>query len=169
MIIDILEVGPLAVNCYIIGCEDTREGFVVDAGGDASHIIAAAERRRLNITHVINTHGHFDHVGANRAVVEYFGAKLLIHEADAAMLNRAADVAKAYGLPGDNSPEAHSFLTDGLEINMGNLKMKVIHTPAIPRAVVVFTSKRRRNLSPETPCLPIQSDELICLAAHTNN
>ena len=129
MICEILLVGPLAVNCFILGCEKSREGIVVDAGGDVEQIIAAAERHRLNITHVINTHGHFDHIGANRAVVQHFGAKLLIHADDAPMFGRAADVARGYGLRGENSPEADMFLTDGMELVFGECRLKVLHTP----------------------------------------
>src|SRR5689334_17826 len=105
MIFESLEVGPLGVNCYILGCEETREGVIIDAGGNQERIIALAEQLGLNIIHVINTHGHFDHICANRAVLEHFGADLLIHAADIALLSRAAAVARSYGIPGENSPE----------------------------------------------------------------
>lgn len=129
MICEILVVGPLAVNCFILGCEETRQGVVVDAGGDAGQIIAAVERLGLNIDQVINTHGHFDHVGANRQIMEHFNARLLIHEEDAPMLERAGEVAKAYGIRGDNSPQPDEFLRDGMEISFGTCRMKVLHTP----------------------------------------
>lgn len=129
MINEIVVVGPLAVNCIILGCEETREGVVVDAGGDAGQIIAAVERLGLKISQVINTHGHFDHVGANRQVLDRFKARLLIHEADAPMLERAAEVARAYGIQGDNSPQPDGFLCDGMEISFGKCRMKVLHTP----------------------------------------
>src|ERR1035437_5011170 len=123
MIFDSLEVAPLGVNCFILGCEETREGVIIDSGGDAQKIIAAAERLDLNIIHVINTHGHFDHIGANRAVMEHFGADLLIHAGDTAMLNRAAKIASSYGIPGENSPDPDKFLTDGMEITFGKYSM----------------------------------------------
>jgi hydroxyacylglutathione hydrolase len=129
MIFEMLAVGPLSVNCFILGCEATREGVVVDAGGDADRIIAVAELHGLNIGQVINTHGHFDHVGANLAVMERFGARLLIHAADVPMLERAADVARMYGVQGENSPRPDTFLTDGMEITFGDCRMRVLHTP----------------------------------------
>lgn len=129
MICDIVVVGSLEVNCFILGCEETKEGIVVDSGSNAEAIIAAVERRGLNIGQVINTHGHFDHVGANKEVLEHFGARLLIHSADAPMLDRAADVAKAYGMSGENSPQPDQFLTDGMEIVFGSCRMRVLHTP----------------------------------------
>jgi len=129
MIYDSLEVGPLGVNCYILGCEETREGVIIDAGGDAKRIIALVERLGLNIIHVINTHGHFDHIGANRAVREHFHADLLVHSDDAAMLGKAADIARAYGIPGEDSPQPDKFLTDGMVITFGTCSMVVLHTP----------------------------------------
>src|SRR5450631_570471 len=129
MIFETFEVGPLGVNCFILGCEETREGVVIDAGGDAPRIIAAVEKHGLTIRHVINTHGHFDHIGANRAIMEHFGADLLIHADDVSMLGRAADVARAYGIRGENSPQPAEFLTDGMEITFGKYLMTVLHTP----------------------------------------
>jgi len=129
MICDSLEVGPLGVNCFILGCEETREGVIIDAGGDAEEIVAAVERRGLTIVHIINTHGHFDHIGANRAVKEHFGADLLIHAADIPLLSRAADVARGYGILGENSPQPDAFLNDGMEITFGKQHMTVLHTP----------------------------------------
>lgn len=129
MICDSLQVGPLEVNCYILGCEETRKGIVIDPGGDPVKIIAAVERLELSILHIINTHGHFDHIGANRAVKERLGADLLIHADDAPMLGRAADIARSYGIQGENSPQPDTFLTDGMEIVFGKQLMKVLHTP----------------------------------------
>ncbi len=129
MIFDMLVVGPLGVNCFILGCEETHQGVVVDAGDNADKIISAVERRGLTISQVVSTHGHFDHVGANQAVLMHFGARLLIHAADASMLERAADVARSYGIGGVSSPRPDSFLSDGLEIAFGSCRMTVLHTP----------------------------------------
>lgn len=129
MIFDSVEVGPLGVNCFILGCEETGQGVIIDAGGDAGWIIDAVERHGLSIVYLINTHGHFDHIGANRALKEKFGADLLIHATDSPLLGRAADIARAYGIPGDNSPQPDTCLTDGMEISFGRLTMTVLHTP----------------------------------------
>lgn len=151
MIFDSLEVAPLGVNCFILGCEETREGVIIDAGGDAQKIIAAAERLGLNIIHVINTHGHFDHVGANRAVQEHFGADLLIHADDAAMLGRAADIARAYGIPGENSPDPDKFLSDGMEITFGKYCMTVLHTPGhTPGGCCLYIEAEKKIITGDT-------------------
>lgn len=133
MTIDSIAVGPLEVNCYLLGCEATGEGVVIDPGGDVGSIAALAARRGLTIRLIINTHGHFDHVGGNREAVATFGAPLMIHEADAPMLGLAAEVARRYGLRGENSPEPDSFLEDGAVIPFGECRLTVIHTPGHTR------------------------------------
>ncbi len=129
MIFEIVVVGPLEVNCFILGCEATREGVIVDPGGDPEKILAAVERLGLTIRQVINTHGHFDHVGGNRRVLAATGATLLIHGNDVPFLSRAADVATMYGLSTENSPPPGRLLEDGMAITFGEYGMKVFHTP----------------------------------------
>jgi glyoxylase-like metal-dependent hydrolase (beta-lactamase superfamily II) len=129
MIFESTAVGPLEVNCYVVGCEQSREGIVVDPGGNVEKIAVIVARHGLKIHTVINTHGHFDHLGGNRQALSTFGARLLIHQADAPMLSKSAEVARMYGVPGDNSPDADAYLVDGMEVIFGTCRLKVIHTP----------------------------------------
>jgi hydroxyacylglutathione hydrolase len=129
MIFEIIVVGPLAVNCFLLGDEASREGIVVDPGGDGEKVLAAVQRHGLTVSRVINTHGHFDHVGANRQVLAATGAEFLIHREDAPFLSRAADVAVAYGLSTENSPPPDRFLEDGMVIGLGSIEITVLHTP----------------------------------------
>lgn len=129
MIFESIAVGPLSVNCYIVACEVSREGVVVDPGGDPELIINLVRQHGLKIHTVINTHGHFDHLGGNSQVMAAFGARLLIHQADSSMLSRSAEVASKYGLKGENSPEADAYLVDGMDIFFGTRRIKVLHTP----------------------------------------
>lgn len=129
MIFETVVVGPLEVNCFILGCEDTGEGVVIDPGADGERILAAVDRLGLKISHVINTHGHFDHVGGNRAVLAATGAQLLIHGGDVHFLARAADVAAMYNLVTENSPRPDRLLEDGMTVTFGTHSLKVLHTP----------------------------------------
>lgn len=129
MIFETIVVGQLGVNCFILGCEETREGVVVDAGGEPDRVLAAVARLGLKVRYVINTHGHFDHVGGNKRVLEATGAEYLIHGADVHFLSRAVEVAAMYGLTTDNSPKPARLLEDGMSITFGRHEMKVLHTP----------------------------------------
>ena len=129
MIIEALPVGPLQVNCYIVGCESTREALVVDPGDEGGRILAALDRAGLQAKVVVNTHGHFDHVGCNRQITEQTGAELLIHQQDQTLLSMASMSASKYGLQVEDSPEPTRYLTDGMRLDFGKRSIEVLHTP----------------------------------------
>jgi len=129
MILESLPTGPLEVNCYILGCETTRKAAVIDPGGHVDQILALLERLELQLELVINTHGHFDHVGGNRQLLEATGVELLLHEKDQELLKLAAEHAANFGLPTEISPPPNRLLQGGEEVNVGELKIKVLHTP----------------------------------------
>jgi hydroxyacylglutathione hydrolase len=129
MILETVVVGPLEVNCYILGCEKTGEGVVIDPGGNPDRIITVFSGHGLKIIHVLNTHGHFDHVGGNRTILEATGADLMIHEADVPLLSRAFESAAVYGLRTENSPLPAHYLVDGMVLPVGTYEIKILHTP----------------------------------------
>ncbi|NLW45562.1 MAG: MBL fold metallo-hydrolase [Syntrophomonadaceae bacterium] len=130
MILRGLDGGGMGANCYIIGCEETREGAVIDPGAGAEAILRIIREENLKIKYIINTHGHIDHIGANARIKEATGADILIHEADAKMLTSAA--ANFSMLMGRRitSPPASRLLKDGDIIKIGTtIELEVIHTP----------------------------------------
>ena len=124
-----LIVGPLQVHCYILPCSASRQALVVDPGAEGERILAALEAAGLRLRSIINTHGHFDHVGANRLLVEKTGAEMLIHAADLPLLRGAADHAAAYGLSAEPSPEPDRLLADGETVTVGEVTLQVLHVP----------------------------------------
>ena len=68
MIFRSLEISTMMVNCYILGCEETREAAVIDPGGNPRAILQVLEEENLVAKYIINTHGHIDHIGGNRSV-----------------------------------------------------------------------------------------------------
>ena len=129
MMIEALPVGPLQVNCYIVGCEKTREALVIDPGDEGGRILAALDRAGLQTKLVVNTHGHFDHIGANAFLVEKTGAELLIHEKDVPLLAQSERHAELFGLSVVPSPAPTRTLSGGEELIVGELRIRVIHTP----------------------------------------
>lgn len=133
MIIEQLPLGPIQANCFILACEETKEAVVIDPGDEADKILMALAKKALKVKKIINTHGHFDHVGANRRLKEVTGAELMIHREDVPMLSQSAASAKAWGMRSDDSPTPDKVLEDGDIIKFGNLSLTVIHTPGHTR------------------------------------
>jgi glyoxylase-like metal-dependent hydrolase (beta-lactamase superfamily II) len=140
MIIKALAVGPLMTNCFIVGCKNTKTAAVIDPGGDVKNILEELNRSGLEAKYIINTHGHFDHIGGNKELKDATGAKILIHGLDAPMLSRVAENAMSFGLYGENSPPPDMEIGHGDMIDVGEITLKVIHTPGhSPGGISLFT------------------------------
>jgi glyoxylase-like metal-dependent hydrolase (beta-lactamase superfamily II) len=129
MIIDQIEIGGFQIYCYILGCETTGEGIVVDPGGPADAILKRARDRGVTkIDYVVNTHCHVDHTSGNKAMCDATGAPLAIHEAEVPVLQAQSPGSLAM-FRADPSPTPTVLLKEGDKITFGNESVSVIHTP----------------------------------------
>ena len=118
-------VGGLETNCYIFADLEKKEAAIIDPGSDGNEIKREAEKYGLHIKCIINTHGHGDHISSNGK----FKAPIYIHRLDADFLKNAElNMSASFGFS-IKSPEADRILEDGDVIEIGDLKLKVIHTP----------------------------------------
>lgn len=129
MLLHILGVGQLGTNCYILGCEETKEALVIDPGAEASRILQWLDDKGLKAKYIVNTHGHIDHIGANDEIREATGAKLLIHREDAEMLVDPKKNLSVFVGPAISLKAADETLEHGDSIKVGNIKLEVMHTP----------------------------------------
>jgi len=140
LIIKELAVGPIMANCFIVGCERTKSAVVIDPGDDTQKILMALAQSRLTVKYILNTHGHFDHVGGNQKMKDATHAEILIHAGDAPMLGMLSEAGASFGLAVDNSPPADRTIKDGDLITFGDITLKVIHTPGHSPGGVSFHS-----------------------------
>ena len=143
MILKTLPVGTLGTNCYILGCEKTHAGVIIDPGGEAPRIIDEAAADRLEIQYIINTHAHIDHIQANEELRKTFSCPLCIHEKDE----------ESYGNPDLNLsspvlcspitfPPADKKLREGDKIEIGELSLSILHTPGhTPGSISIIVEK----------------------------
>ena len=129
MIIKNIVVGPLEVNCYILGCEDTKEAAIIDPGDNADEIISNIEKEGLNPKFIINTHAHFDHIGGVKVIQDHFKIDFILHEGDLFLVENASEQATAFGLKPISKPVVNKNATNGEKVNLGNKSITVIHTP----------------------------------------
>lgn len=121
--------GIYAANCYIVYSENTKDGIVVDPGGDADHILETIEKNKLNINHIILTHGHGDHIGGVMELKNALNVNVMIHEEDAEMLRNGEINLSTTMAMGSVEIEPDKLLKDGDIIKFGDLEAEVIHTP----------------------------------------
>jgi hydroxyacylglutathione hydrolase len=129
LIIKELAVGPIMANCFILGCEEKNEAAVIDPGDETDRILDTLLESNLIAKTIINTHGHFDHVGGNRKLKAATGADILIHPLDVPMLSKLSASAAAWGMSAEDSPEPDRMIEEDDTIVIGTITLKVIHTP----------------------------------------
>ena len=128
MLIQSLETGSFAANCYLVACAETRQGLLIDPGDEAERIIEMVKENKVTIKYIFNTHGHFDHTGANDVVRAAFKVPVLIHTADGELYNRPHESLAAFFGSGDlGKPDR--LVTDGEQLQFGKLTATVIATP----------------------------------------
>jgi hydroxyacylglutathione hydrolase len=116
---------------YLIGCGQAGQAAVVDPARDrVDEYVSLARRKGLTITHVIDTHIHADHISGNQALAEKTGARILLHPAAEAAFPTAP-------------------VEDGDEIALGNIALRVLHTPGhTPESVSLLVTDRARGDEP---------------------
>lgn len=126
---EMVVVGALETNCYLVYCEESSECAVVDPGAEPERIIHQIGSLSLVPVILIDTHGHVDHVGANKDIKERYDIPLCIHSLDSGMLDNILTTTMGLFLGAKKSPEPDRFLEDGEMIPIGKSHLKVIHTP----------------------------------------
>ena len=128
MFVKQMQVSSMAVFAYLVGDPITGDALVIDPADDVKGIIAEAKKNNLKINYIVNTHGHVDHISGNTEMQKATGAKIIVHEDDAIMLtDTPAMILKMFGAKA--SPPADILVKEGDVISVGNVELKVIHTP----------------------------------------
>lgn len=139
MIIRQLRVGQLQTNCYLVGCEETRKAVVIDPGDEPGRILGEIDHFELEVVAILNTHAHFDHIGANAALVKATGAPLALHALDVPLLKELG-AAAYFGFEVPASPEPTILLEESREITFGKQSLLTLFTPGHTPGHVSFYS-----------------------------
>ncbi|MFA5275847.1 MAG: MBL fold metallo-hydrolase [Candidatus Omnitrophota bacterium] len=125
MILEIIPVGAMGVNCYILASGNDSKAVIIDPGDDADKIFNALKRHRLRAGLVINTHGHYDHIGCD----DKFGLPVYVHKADLPMLkDPKLNFSAFFAVPYQVESEI-LVLEEGQIIGLDDINLKVLHIP----------------------------------------
>ena len=129
MIVQMLTVGPFQENCYVVGDENTGTGALIDPGDEASRIAIAVEQTDLEISQIIVTHAHIDHVGAIAQLVDEYACPVLMHEEAEAMLQTVPQQAVMMGMRFGKVPTVDRNISDHEVVEVGPLRLHALYTP----------------------------------------
>ena len=141
--LDVQVVVGLRVNCYLLIDEITNQGIVIDPGGEDKTILRRIEELGAEIGLIVNTHGHFDHIGANGPIMDALNAPAAAHP-EALPLFRMQGGAGLFGLRLPPAPEPTQMLHEGDIITFGNESLAVLHTPGhTPGCISLWSEKHQ--------------------------
>src|ERR1700682_6265460 len=123
-------VGLFRENCWIVGSRKRGEACVVDPGDEPEQILALARDMGVRITRVTASHAPLDHIMAARAIVEATGAPFLLHQSDLSIAEYMPTAARMWlGHEVPPAPVPDAFPTDGQDLEIAGVSVRVIHTP----------------------------------------
>jgi hydroxyacylglutathione hydrolase len=147
MLVTGLTVGLLQENCYILGCEETLRGVIIDPGDSPRAILKEVDEMGLTIDKIINTHAHFDHVMAVDAVRAATGATFHLHRDDLPILRAAPERVREWlGAHVEPIEEPEAFLEHGQLVKFGAESLEVRFTPGHAPGHVIFVDHNNRQI-----------------------
>ena len=129
MLLETRAVAPFFKNGYVVGCEETREGVLIDPGDEVDELIDAAERHRLSIRYILLTHAHLDHVTGVGRAKKAFPVPVGLHQADDFLYRAVVQQGMAFGIPVEPQPPVDFFYDGEGPWRFGKYGAWVFHTP----------------------------------------
>ena len=162
MILEIRAVPPFMKNGFVLGCEATREGVVIDPGDEVDDLLAAVERRSLTVKAILLTHAHLDHVTGVARAKELLKVPVWLHEADNALYEGVVQQGLMFGLRVEPQPAVDHFYAPDQTIGFGEYTISVLHTPGhCPGGVALAVNGDPRTTGPTDRRILIVGDTLF--------
>lgn len=141
----IIPVTAFQENCSIIWCEKTMAGAIVDPGGEFELLVKAVEKLNVNITKILLTHGHLDHVGAAKALANHYHVKIYgPQQEDKFLLDNLPQQSVQFGFPFCEAFEPDIWLQEGDIVQIGDEQLSVLHCPGHTPGHIVFIHHQQR-------------------------
>lgn len=129
MILERRAVEPFFKNGFVLGCEETREGVVIDPGDDVDLLLAAVAEHQLTIVDILLTHAHLDHVTGVAAARRALNVPVWLHRADNFLYERVVEQGQMFGLRVEPQPAIDKFYDGEGPLRFGRFTVRVLHTP----------------------------------------
>lgn len=132
-------VGPLQANCYLLS-DDEGATCAIDPGGDHERLADLLSERGLHLSHILLTHGHFDHLAGASQLAEVTGALVGCAQETVPMLRDPDSYIPFPGFGGIPGRDPDVVLRDGDVVEVGTLRIEVVSTPGHSPGDVTFAA-----------------------------
>jgi len=129
MLIETQAVAPFFKNGFVVSCEKTREGVLIDPGDEVQGLLSFIKRQALSILHILLTHAHVDHVTGVGAAKHTLGVPVYLHRGDLFLYEHVVEAGAMFGLAVERQPPIDVFYTTGQVIAFGEYEARPHHTP----------------------------------------
>jgi hydroxyacylglutathione hydrolase len=140
MLFEVRAALPFMKNGFVLGCEETREGVIIDPGDEVDELLEVVRDQRLAIKYILLTHAHIDHIVGVRAAKAATGAPVGLHPDDRALYDYAVQQGLMFGLQVEQPPPVDFFYSTeagaGRPFVFGHYDIRVHHTPGHARGGV---------------------------------
>jgi len=141
MILETVCVGSMQVNCYILAGASNSLSIIIDPGDEEDRIRGVLNKHRLNPAFIINTHGHYDHIGCDNK----FGVPVYIHSKDLRLLkNPELNLSDLFSISYHVESKIKT-LEDREIIELEDIQLQVMHTPGHTPGSISLLMKRPRD------------------------
>ena len=140
----ILPVTPYQQNCSLVWDTDNRAALI-DPGGEAGRLLAEVAARGLRLEKILLTHGHLDHVGAAAELRDALGIPIIgPQREDRFWLDALPQQAEMFGFAPLRVFSPDQWLEDGDAVEVGSIRLDVLHCPGHTPGHVVFYQSAAR-------------------------
>ena len=129
MILETRAVEPFFKNGFVLGCEDTREGVIIDPGDETPELLEAVARHDLTIRYILLTHAHLDHITGVGVAKRALAAPVGLHRADNFLYEAVVQQGQMFGLRVEPQPKVDFFYDGEGPWRFGRYSVRVHHTP----------------------------------------
>jgi hydroxyacylglutathione hydrolase len=129
MLFDVRAAPPFMKNGFVLGCEKTREGVIIDPGDEVDDLLRIVRAARLTIKYILLTHAHFDHIVGVAAAKEATQAPIGLHRDDLELYEGAVEQGRMFGMRVDPAPPVDFFYRPPTPVTFGEYDVHVHHTP----------------------------------------
>jgi glyoxylase-like metal-dependent hydrolase (beta-lactamase superfamily II) len=129
MIIEVHASAPFFKNGFVLGCDETHEGVVVDPGDEVGLLLSAVEQHGLSIRYILLTHAHLDHVTGVARAKQALNVPVVLHKADEVLYENVVQQGMMFGLRVEPQPPIDAFYDGEGPWRFGHYGAWVYHTP----------------------------------------